>query len=59
MTLQSFRDVLEAAAQVHSDSGNQTVAESLRMISDLFAGRDTMKVAAFAKLLSEVKDEDG
>jgi hypothetical protein len=58
MTLQSFRDVLEAAAQVHSDSGNQAVAESLRMISDLFAGRGTMKVAAFAKLLSEVKDED-
>lgn len=57
MTLQSFRDVLAAAAQVHSDSGNQTLAESLIRICDLFAGRDTMKVAAFAKLLSEVRDE--
>jgi hypothetical protein len=52
--LGELKKVLEAAADVYRDAGNETAAEALKEVSGLCDGRESATVAAFAKLVADI-----
>jgi hypothetical protein len=53
MKVAQLKKVLDQTAQMYRDVGSTDAAESLRMFSSLFTGRETMTVASFAKLVDK------
>lgn len=53
MKVAQLRKVLDQTAQMYRDTGGSDVEESLRVFSSMFAGRETMTVASFAKLVDK------
>jgi hypothetical protein len=53
MKVSQLRKVLEQTSQMYRDTGNSDAAESIREFSMLFAGRESMTVASFAKLVDK------
>jgi hypothetical protein len=51
MKLGDLRKIFEAAEGIYREAGNATAAEALKEVSSLCDGRDSMTVAAFAKLV--------
>lgn len=52
MKLGDLRKIFEAAEGIYREAGNATAAEALKEASSLCDGRDSMTVAAFAKLVA-------
>jgi hypothetical protein len=52
MKLGDLRKIFEAAEGIYREAGNAAAAEALKEASNLCDGRETMTVAAFAKLVS-------
>jgi len=52
MKLGDLRRVLESAADIHREAGNEAAVEALKELSSLCDGRETMTVSAFAKLVT-------
>jgi hypothetical protein len=53
MKLGELKKVLGAAADVYRNAGNETAAEALKEVSLLCEGRESVTVAAFAKLVAD------
>jgi hypothetical protein len=53
MKVEQFGKVLKAAEELFRDNGNVTAAQSLRELSTLFAGRETMTVSSFCAMLAK------
>jgi len=58
MKVAAFRAILAAAEGLYRDGGNEQAAQALSLLARLLAARDTMTVAAFAALLSNVPAAD-
>jgi hypothetical protein len=58
MKVAAFRAILAAAERLYRDGGNEQAAQALSLLARLLAARDTMTVAAFAALLSNVPAAD-
>jgi hypothetical protein len=58
MKVAAFRAILAAAERLYRDGGNEQAAQALSLLARLLAARDTMTVAAFAALLSNVPAGD-
>ncbi len=56
MKVGAFLKVLGAAEQLQRASGNEAIADALKSVSGLLAGRETMNVSAVASLLASVED---
>ena len=52
MKLGDLRKIFEAAEHIYREAGNAAAAEALKEVSGLCDGRETMTVAAFAKLVA-------
>jgi hypothetical protein len=52
MKLGDLRKIFEAAEGIYREAGNATAAEALKEATSLCDGRDSMTVAAFAKLVA-------
>jgi hypothetical protein len=52
MKLGDLREIFKAAEGIYREAGNAAAAEALKEVSSLCDGRDSMTVAAFAKLVS-------
>jgi hypothetical protein len=52
MKLGELRKIFEIAEGIYREAGNTTAAEALKEASSLCDGRDSMTVAAFAKLIA-------
>jgi len=52
MKLGDLRKVLEAAAHIHREAGNEAAAKALKEVSRLCDGRESMTVSTFAKLVT-------
>jgi hypothetical protein len=52
MKLGDLRKIFEAAERIYREAGNATAAEALKEASSLCEGRESMTVAAFAKLIA-------
>jgi hypothetical protein len=50
MKLGDLREIFKAAEGIYREAGNAAAAEALKEVSSLCDGRDSMTVAAFAKL---------
>jgi hypothetical protein len=53
MKVSQLKKVLDQAAQMYRDTGSSDAAESIRVFSELLAGREAMTVANFAKLVDK------
>jgi hypothetical protein len=52
MKLGDLRKVFEAAERIYREAGNAKAAEALKEASSLCDGRESLAVAAFAKLVA-------
>jgi len=52
MKLGDLRKIFEAAEHIYREAGNAAAAEALKEVSSLCDGRESMTVAAFAKLVA-------
>jgi hypothetical protein len=52
MKLGELRKVFDAAADLYKDASSEAAAEALKEVSGLCDGRESMTVAAFAKLVA-------
>jgi hypothetical protein len=52
MKLGDLRMIFEAATHIYREAGNAKAADALKEISGLCDGRESMTVAAFAKLVA-------
>jgi hypothetical protein len=59
MKLGDFRKILDAAAHIYREAGNEAAAGALKEISGLCNGRDSMQVTAFAKLVADHRPANG
>src|SRR5262249_8659865 len=53
MKLGDLRKILDAAEDFYRDAGKVAVSDSLKEISNLFDGRESKTVSAFAKLVAK------
>lgn len=56
MKVAAFRAILEAAAKLYRDGGNDVAAHALSLVARLLSGRDAMTVPAFATLIGKISD---
>jgi hypothetical protein len=53
MKLGDLREIFKAAESIYREAGNEAAAQALKEISSLCNGRESMTVAAFAKLVAD------
>jgi hypothetical protein len=53
MKVSQLKIALEQTAQMHQETGNVDIAMSLHEFSRLFAGRESMTIESFAKLIGK------
>jgi hypothetical protein len=52
MKLGDLREIFRAAEGIYRQAGDEAAAEALKEVSSLCDGRESMTVAAFAKLVA-------
>lgn len=52
MKLGDLREIFNAAERIYREAGSAAAAEALKDVSSLCDGRESMTVAAFAKLVA-------
>jgi hypothetical protein len=52
MKLGDLRKIFEAAEHIYREAGSEPAADALKEVSSLCDGRESMTVAAFAKLVA-------
>jgi hypothetical protein len=59
MKLGELKKVFDTAADMYRDAGNEAAAEALKAVSGLCDGRESVTVAAFAKLVAGQRPVNG
>jgi hypothetical protein len=52
MKVGELQQIIKSVEQIYRDGGNVQAADSLKEITKLFAGHDTMTVPSFAKIIA-------